>query len=47
VPVGAPLLLVTSVSWGRDGKPFDFYTSWLRTDVVKVAVEAQAALDND
>ena len=47
VPVGSPLLLVTSVSWGRDGNPFDFYTSWLRTDVVKVTVEAQTALSND
>ncbi|MBK3744707.1 GntR family transcriptional regulator [Paraburkholderia aspalathi] len=47
VPIGAPLLLVTSVSWGRDDKPFDFYTSWLRSDVVKVTVEAQAAVSND
>ncbi|SAK57550.1 GntR family transcriptional regulator [Caballeronia ptereochthonis] len=47
VPVGSPLLLVTSVSWGADGKPFDFYTSWLRSDVVKVTVDAQAALNND
>jgi GntR family transcriptional regulator len=47
VPAGSPLLLVTSVSWGADGKPFDFYTSWLRSDVVKVTVDAQAALNND
>lgn len=47
VPVGSPLLLVTSVSWGADGKPFDFYTSWLRSDVVKVTVDAQTALNND
>ena len=47
VPIGAPLLLVTSVSWGRDDKPVDFYTSWLRSDVVKVTVEAQAAVSND
>ncbi|MDQ0472577.1 GntR family transcriptional regulator [Labrys wisconsinensis] len=45
VPAGSPLLLVTSVSWGRDQQPFDFYTSWVRTDVVKITVEAQAALD--
>jgi GntR family transcriptional regulator len=43
VAVGQPLLLVTSVSWGRDNRPLDFYTSWLRNDVVKVTVEAQAA----
>lgn len=47
VPVGSPLLLVTSVSWGRDGKPFDFYTSWLRSNVVKVTVEAQTAPNTD
>ncbi|MBS7538040.1 GntR family transcriptional regulator [Ancylobacter lacus] len=45
VPVGAPLLLVTSVSWGRDEKPFDYYTSWVRSDVVKVTIEARAPTD--
>ena len=40
VPPGSPLLLVTSVSWGKDRRPFDYYTSWVRTDVVKVTVEA-------
>lgn len=39
VPPGFPLLLVTSVSWGKDNRPFDYYTSWVRTDVVKVTVE--------
>lgn len=43
VETARPLLLVTSVSWGREGRPFDYYTSWLRNDVVKVTVEAQAA----
>ncbi len=43
VPPGFPLLLVTSVSWGKDNRPFDYYTSWVRTDVVKVTVEAGAA----
>lgn len=43
VAAGHPLLLVTSVSWDRINKPFDFYTSWLRSDVVRVTVEAQAA----
>ena len=42
VPMGSPLLLVTSVSWGKDRRPFDYYTSWVRTDVVKVTVEAGA-----
>ena len=43
VALGQPLLLVTSVSWTRGNKPFDYYTSWLRNDVVKVTVEAKAA----
>lgn len=42
VDPGSPLLLVTSVSWSREAKAFDYYTSWLRNDVVKVTVEAQA-----
>lgn len=40
VSAGVPLLLVTSVSWKEDGKPFDYYHSWVRTDVVKITVEA-------
>ncbi len=40
---GAPLLLVTSESWGPDERVFDYYTSWLRSDVVKVSVVAKAA----
>jgi GntR family transcriptional regulator len=46
VAVDHPLLLVTSVSWDRRNKPFDFYTSWLRSDVVRVTVEAQASTGN-
>ena len=46
VPQGSPLLLVTSVSWKKGGKPFDYYTSWVRTDVVKITVEANAALEH-
>ncbi|MFT3987516.1 GntR family transcriptional regulator [Aestuariivirga sp.] len=38
----SPLLLITSVSWARGGQAFDYYTSWVRTDVVKVTVEASA-----
>lgn len=45
VPVGAPLLLVNSVSWKKGGKIFDYYKSWVRTDVVKITVEAKAAGD--
>lgn len=45
VPRNHPLLLVTSVSWGQDDKPFDFYMSWIRSDVVTVSVEAQAPIE--
>ena len=45
VPAKSPLLLVTSVSWVKDQRPFDFYTSWVKTDVVPITVEAQAILD--
>lgn len=41
-PDREPLLLVTSVSWDKRGKPFDFYTSWIKSDVVQIAVEAMS-----
>ena len=40
---GHPLLLIKSVSWGIDQRPFDYYQAWVRTDVVKLAIAAQAA----
>lgn len=43
VPEGTPLMLVTSVSWTKDGRVFDYYNSWVRTDVVKITVEASAS----
>lgn len=45
IPVGSPVLLVKSVSWDQNGRPFDYYTTWVRTDVVKVTVEAIASLN--
>ncbi len=45
VNANAPVLLVTSVSWGKDQRPFDYYTSWVKTDVVPITIEAQAILD--
>lgn len=42
VAEGSPLLLVTSVSWDQEMRVFDYYTSWVRTDVVKVTVVASA-----
>ena len=41
VSVGSPILLVSSVSWDEDEKPFDYYTTWVRTDIVKVTVQAE------
>jgi GntR family transcriptional regulator len=43
VAEGSPLLLITSVSWDQDQKVFDYYTAWVRTDVVKVTVAVSAA----
>ena len=45
VRVDTPLMLITSASWGKDGKVFDYYTSWVRSDVVKVTIEARTAAD--
>lgn len=46
VDEGVPLMLVTSVSWGKDQRVFDYYTSWVRSDVVKVTIEARVALED-
>ena len=43
VPLGWPLLLVSSISWDKNLRPFDYHSSWARTDVVKVTVDACAA----
>lgn len=47
VAPGSPLLLITSVSWEKGGKIFDYYTSWVRSDVVKISVEAKASVDQE
>jgi GntR family transcriptional regulator len=46
VPLHSPLLLVTSVSWTKNKRVFDYYLSWVRSDVVKITVEAQAYVDS-
>lgn len=46
VDAGVPLMLVTSASWGMSQKVFDYYTSWVRSDVVKVTIEARMAVEN-
>lgn len=43
VAVGAPVLLVKSVSWDNAERPFDYYTTWVRSDVVKVTVQASVS----
>lgn len=42
IQAGLPLLLVTSVSWTREHRAFDYYTSFVRSDVVPLTVEARA-----
>jgi len=40
---GAPLMLVQSVMWNADGQPFDYYTSWLNTDIVDISIQVEVA----
>lgn len=42
VRVGHPLLLIRSVSWDESERPFDYYTSYVRSDVVKVEIAAHS-----
>jgi GntR family transcriptional regulator len=41
-PKGHPLLLVESVSVSEAGVPFDCYFSYIRTDRLKISIEAHA-----
>lgn len=43
VPVGHPLLLIRSIAWDSDRNAFDYYTSWLRSEIVNVSIEVHAA----
>jgi hypothetical protein len=43
VPNGWPLMLVSSISWDRNMRPFDNHSSWARTNIVKVTVATSAA----
>lgn len=38
----APILLIRSVSRDESGRPFDYYHSYVRSDVVTIAVSAEA-----
>lgn len=42
VPTGLPLMRIQSTSWTADGLRFDYYETWLRTDVVPLEVDATA-----
>jgi GntR family transcriptional regulator len=42
-PKGHPLLLVESLSVSDSGRPFDCYYSYVRTDRLKISIEARAA----
>ena len=39
VKPGAPLLIVESVSWDGDGRPFECYQAWHRADRTKIEVQ--------
>ena len=41
----APVLLIQSASRDETGRPFDYYRSFVRSDVVTVAVDAEASND--
>lgn len=34
-----PLTFIESVSWDREGRPFHFFQTWLRTDRIRIEVE--------
>ncbi|GBQ85421.1 transcriptional regulator [Asaia krungthepensis NRIC 0535] len=42
VRTGSPLLRVRSVSWRRDGKRFDVYEAWVRSDLIPLEVDVSA-----
>lgn len=44
-PRGHPLLLVESLSLTEGGRPFDYYNSYVRTDRLKISIEAHAIED--
>jgi GntR family transcriptional regulator len=42
----APILLIRSVSRDENGRPFDYYCSYVRSDVVAISVDAEARGDS-
>jgi len=47
VEKGTPVLLIRSVSRGENGRAFDYYESYARTDVVTISVDAEASRNSD
>lgn len=44
---GAPMLFIQSTSRSETGRVFDFYRSYVRSDVVTIAVDAEAPRDSE
>ena len=42
VAVGAPLVRIQSITWTAAGLRYDYYETWLRTDVVPLRIEVTA-----
>ena len=42
VAANTPLMFIESVTWDDSGRPFDCYQTWMRTDRMKVEIEAVA-----
>jgi GntR family transcriptional regulator len=42
IRTGDPLLLIRSVSWDAEQRVFDYYSSWVRSEEVKVEIEVHA-----
>ncbi|MCO8273995.1 UTRA domain-containing protein [Actinoplanes sp. TRM 88003] len=43
VPEGTPLLRIRSITWSKAQVAFDYYETWLRTDVVPLEVDAKTS----
>ena len=43
LPIGSPVLLIESVTWDRNLRPFDCYQTWLRTDRMKIDVQVASS----
>ncbi len=46
VPEGDPLVRIRSATWDQSTVPFDYYETWLRTDVVPLEVATASVASN-